>query len=215
MLWRFHGLLPVLKINEEGSKMNDQNSRELSKGKKTLLEFLPLVAFFAAYKFKGLIWATGVLVVASLIAIAVQYAVTRKISKMQIVTTGMIVVFGGLTLYLQDPFYLKIKISIINGLLGLALAVGLFMNKLFLRDMLGTSIQMPDAAWRNLSWRWVLFFFALAILNIVIWQNFSENVWVNFKFYGMTGLTLLFAVANAPFMAKHMPREPQNPSADG
>ena len=196
-------------------KMVVEPRKDLSQGKKTLLEFLPLVAFFIAYKMKGLLWATGILLGATLVTLAIQYALTRKVSKMQLITTGMVVVFGGLTLYLQDPFYFKIKVSIINGLLGAALAVGLFMNKLFLRDMLGASLEMPDRAWRTLSWRWVMFFFFLAALNVVVWQYFSEDTWVNFKTYGLLGLTMLFALANAPFMARHMPKVPADPSADG
>ncbi len=198
--------------------MTTETRRELSQLNKSLLEFAPLVVFFIAYKMNGLLWATGALLVATLLAVTVQYALTRKISKMQIITTAMVVVFGGLTLYLQDPFYFKIKVSIINVLLAVALAVGLLMKKLFLKDMLGSSIDMPDAAWRNLSWRWVAFFFALAILNVAVWQGFSEEVWVNFKAYGLLGLTMVFALVNAPFMAKHIIEKsdkPDKPSADG
>ena len=195
--------------------MTTQTHRELPQLYKTLLEFVPLVVFFVAYKMNGLLWATGALLVATLLAVAIQYGLTRKISKMQLITTGMVVVFGGLTLYLQDPFYFKIKVSIINALLGGALAIGLLLNKLFLKDMLGSSIDMPDAAWRTLSWRWVVFFLALAILNVLVWQGFSEDMWVNFKAYGLLGLTMVFAMANAPFMARHIIEKTDKPSADG
>jgi len=184
--------------------MNDKRQSQLSQGKKTLLEFLPLVAFFITYYKAGLMWATGVLLVCMLLSLIIQYSLTRTVSRMQIVITALVLVFGGLTLYLQDPFYFKIKVSIINGLLAAALVFGLLTNRLFLRDILGSSIVMPNSAWRTLSWRWVVFFLALAVLNIVIWRNFSEPVWVNFKAYGLLVLTMLFALANAPFMAKHM-----------
>ena len=197
--------------------MNDKQQTQLSQGKKTLLEFLPLFAFFITYYKAGLLWATGVLLICVLLALIIQYSLTRTVSKMQITITALVVVFGGLTLYLQDPFYFKIKVSIINGLLSAALVFGLLTNRLFLRDMLGSSVKMPDSAWRTLSWRWVVFFLALAVLNIVIWRNFSEPVWVNFKAYGLLVLTMVFALANAPFMAKHMienePPKPDAPSA--
>ncbi len=195
--------------------MTSETRKQLSQLNKSLLEFSPLVVFFITYKMKGLLWATGALLIATLLAVTIQFALTRKISKMQLITTGMVVVFGGLTLYLQDPFYFKIKVSIINVLLGAALAIGLLMRKLFLKDMLGSTVDMPDAAWRTLSWRWVGFFLALAVLNVVVWQGFSEDAWVNFKAYGLLGLTMAFAMANAPFMARHIVEKPANPSADG
>jgi intracellular septation protein len=197
--------------------MNDKRQSQLSQGKKTLLEFLPLVAFFITYYKAGLMWATGVLLVCMLLSLIIQYSLTRTVSRTQIVITALVLVFGGLTLYLQDPFYFKIKVSIINGLLAMTLVFGLLTNRLFLRDIIGSSIEMPDSAWRTLSWRWVVFFLVLAVLNIVIWRNFSEPVWVNFKAYGLLVLTMLFALANAPFMAKHMveggPPKPGAPSA--
>ena len=114
-----------------------------------------------------------------------------------------------------EPQSVGYQVSIINVLLGAALAIGLLMRKLFLKDMLGSTVDMPDAAWRTLSWRWVGFFLALAVLNVVVWQGFSEDAWVNFKAYGLLGLTMAFAMANAPFMARHIVEKPANPSADG
>ena len=175
----------------------------MSQNKKLILDLGPLLVFFAVYLKFDLIYASAALVIATLIALVVGYALTKKISYMQLITAALVVVFGGLTFYFKDPIYLKIKVSIINILFGSALLVGLWFKKLFLKTMLGEALNLPDDAWRVLTLRWAAFFFALAALNIFIWF-YSEPLWVNFKVFGILGLTALFAVANAPYMAKHM-----------
>jgi intracellular septation protein len=178
----------------------------MSQNKKLILDLGPLVVFFAVYLKFDLIYASAALVAATLIALLIGYSVTKKISYMQLVTAVLVVVFGSLTFYFKDPFYLKIKVSIINVLFGAALLIGLRFKKLFLKSMLGEALSLPDAAWYTLTLRWAIFFFALAILNLLIWF-YSEPLWVNFKVFGILGLTALFAVANAPYMAKHMIEE--------
>jgi intracellular septation protein len=175
----------------------------MSHNKKMLLDLGPLVVFLAFYLKFDLIYASGALVVATLIALAIGYSLTKKISYMQLVTAALVVVFGSLTFYFKDPFYLKVKVSIINVLFGSALLAGLWFKKLFLKTMLGEALSLPDSAWHTLTLRWAFFFFGLAILNLLIWF-YSEPLWVNFKVFGILGLTALFAVANAPYMAKHM-----------
>jgi intracellular septation protein len=187
----------------------------MSPVKKQLLEFGPLLIFFGAYWKLGFIWATGALVAATLATVLILYLVEGKIAKVQVLTTLLVVVFGGLTLYFKDPVFIKIKVSVINLLFAGLLLGGLAYGKLFIREILGQSVAMPDAAWRSLTLRWALFFVALAGLNIFVWQAFSEQVWLTFKVFGMMGLTLLFALANAPFMMKHMTDTDENPSANG
>jgi intracellular septation protein len=195
--------------------MTTNNARTLSPTVKSLLDFLPLVAFFIAYLLKGMLWATGALLVATLIVTAVFYALTGKLSKQQIVTAVLVGFFGVLTLYFQDPAFIKLKVSVINALFGSVLLGGLWFNRLFLSDLLGESIDMPQSAWRTLSYRWAGFFFAMAILNLVVWQQFSDATWVSFKTFGMLGLTFVFAAANAPYMLRHMIAKPDAPSTDG
>jgi intracellular septation protein len=175
----------------------------MSQNRKMLLDLGPLLAFFAVYLKFDLIYASAALVVATVFALAIGYYLTKKISYMQVVTATLVVIFGGLTFYFKDPIYLKVKVSIINVLFGFALLIGLRFKKIFLKTMLGEAINMPDDAWRMLTLRWAVFFFGLAILNILIWF-YSEPLWVDFKVFGILGLTALFAVANAPYMAKHM-----------
>jgi intracellular septation protein len=178
----------------------------MSQNKKMLLDLGPLLVFFAVYIKFDLIYASAALVVATLFALGIGYYLTKKISYMQLVTAALVVVFGGLTFYFKDPIYLKIKVSIINVLFGMALLGGLWFKKLFLKTILGEALALPDEVWRVLTFRWAIFFFCLAALNIIIWL-YSEPLWVNFKVFGILGLTALFAVANAPYMAKHMTDE--------
>jgi intracellular septation protein len=175
----------------------------MSHNRKMLLDLGPLLVFFAVYLKFDLIYASAALVVATLVALAIGYSLTKKISYMQLVTAALVVVFGSLTFYFKDPIYLKIKVTIINVLFGSALLGGLWFKKLFLKVILGEALNLPDEAWRVLTLRWAFFFFGLAALNIIVWL-YSEPMWVNFKVFGILGLTALFAIANAPYMARHM-----------
>lgn len=178
----------------------------MNQNKKLLLDLGPLIVFFVVYLKFDLIYASAALVVATLIALAISYSLTKKISYMQLVTAALVVVFGGLTLYFKDPIYLKIKVSLINLLFGGVLLAGLWFKKLFIKSILGEALNLPDAAWRVLTLRWAGFFIFIAALNIAVWF-YSESMWVNFKVFGILGLTMLFALANAPYMAKHMIEE--------
>jgi intracellular septation protein len=189
--------------------------KKLKQGHKQLLELLPLLAFFIGYMINGMISATAALVVVSVLVIGLIYAIDRTLSKAQIIGVAMVVFFGGLTVYFNDPAYIVAKVSVINILFGLILLGGYFFKRMFIKDLMGEAMTLPDHAWMTLTLRWAGFFFFLAALNLVIWFNFSEKVWAGFKLGGLLGLTLVFAFANAPFMAKHMIDEDTKPSADG
>jgi intracellular septation protein len=184
-----------------------QTEKELPQGLKLALDFAPLLAFFATYKFAGMYWATGVIIALSVISLAIGYALTRKIAKFPLFSTILIAVLGGLTLYLQDDTFVKMKPTAVNLLFAAILGIGLFTNRLFLKDLLGSALNMDESAWKSLTWRWVAFFIFLAGANEFVWRTMSEATWVNFKVFGLMGLTLVFALANAPFMAKHMKQD--------
>jgi intracellular septation protein len=188
------------------------SDKKLKQGHKQLLELLPLLVFFLVYLKKNMVWATGALAIASVLVIGLIYVKDRTLSKAQIIGVMLVVVFGGLTVYFNDPAYLVAKVSVINVLFGLVLLGGYLFKRAFIKDLMGEAMALPDHAWMSLSLRWAFFFFFLAALNLVIWFNFSEKVWAAFKLGGLLGLTLLFAFANAPFMAKHMI---EDKSADG
>jgi intracellular septation protein len=191
------------------------SEKEMPQGLKLALDFAPLVAFFVAYKLGGVYWATGLIIALTILSLIVGYAITGKLAKFPLFSGILITIMGGLTLYLQNDMFVKMKPTAANLIFALILGGGLLSNRMFLKDLLGSAIEMPQTAWRTLTWRWVTFFLVLAGLNEYVWRTMTEATWVNFKVFGLMGLTLVFALANAPFMAKHMQAPDNNPSADG
>jgi intracellular septation protein len=191
------------------------SKKEMPQGLKLALDFAPLVAFFVAYKTGGVYWATGIIIALTIVSLIAGYAITGKVAKFPLFSGILITVMGGLTLYLQNDMFVKMKPTAANIIFALILGGGLLSNRMFLKDLLGSAIDMPQAAWRTLTVRWMVFFLALAGLNEYVWRTMPEATWVNFKVFGLMGLTMVFAVANAPFMAKHMKHDDANPSADG
>lgn len=177
---------------------------KLSQGHKLVLDLGPLLVFFLTNWKLGLLWATAALMAATFVSLTISYYLTRKLNKFALVGAIFIALFGAITLYLQDPWYLKLKVTLIELFFAGLLLGGLRFGRIFIKDMMGEALAMPDEAWRTLTFRWALFFVAMAILNIIIWQAFSDSVWVTFKAFGLMGCTLLFALANAPFMAKYI-----------
>lgn len=191
------------------------DKKELPQGLKLALDFAPLVAFFVAYKLGGVYWATSIIIALTIVSLITGYAMTGRVAKFPLFSGILITVMGGLTLYLQNDMFVKMKPTAANLIFAGILGGGLLSNRMFLKDLLGSAIEMPVNAWRTLTWRWVVFFLVLAGLNEYVWRSMSEATWVNFKVFGLMGLTMVFAIANAPFMARHMPREDEKPSADG
>jgi intracellular septation protein len=190
------------------------SEKEMPQGLKLALDFAPLVAFFVAYKLGGVYWATGIIIALTIVSLIVGYVITSKVAKFPLFSGILITVMGGLTLYLQNDMFVKMKPTAANVIFAGLLGGGLLSRRMFLKDLLGSAIDMPEAAWRSLTWRWVIFFLVLAGLNEYVWRTMSEATWVNFKVFGLMGLTAVFAFANAPFMAKHMKQVDTNPSAD-
>jgi intracellular septation protein len=186
----------------------------MSQARKQFLDFAPLVVFFIANWKAGIFWATGIFMAVSLVVLAYTYFSTGKIAKVPLVSAILVAVFGGLTLYLQDETFIKIKVTLVNGIFCALLLGGLAFGRTFIKDVMGEAIQLPDQAWRTLSLRWGVFFGVMALINEIVWRNFTTDQWVSFKVFGLMGLTLVFALANAPFMAKHMPEDNAKPSAD-
>jgi intracellular septation protein len=129
---------------------------------------------------------------------------TRKVAMVPLVSALFVALFGALTLYLQSDLFIKVKVTLINALFGAVLLGGVAFGKSYLKLIMGEAMKLPEEAWRTLSIRWGVFFFAMAGLNEVVWRSFTTDQWVNFKVFGLLPLTLVFALANAPFMAKHM-----------
>ncbi len=170
---------------------------------KFLLELGPLIIFFLIYKFYGIFTATAVFMVVSLVSLAITWLVYRKISQMQLFTTIIIITLGSITLYLKDPRFVYIKPTIVYLLFASLLLGGLYYKKIFLKTVFEGAFELQDKGWRILTVRWGIFFLAMAILNEIIWRNFSESDWVTFKTFGFLPLTILFTITQAVVIQKY------------
>jgi len=170
---------------------------------KLALDIGPLVLFFAANARFGVFAATAAFMAAVFVALAVSYAMTRHLAIMPLVTAVIVLIFGTLTLVLHNETFIKLKPTIIYVLFGGTLLVGLLLNKPFLSILFDQMFHLTDEGWRKLTWRWVLFFFALAVLNEIVWRNFSTDFWVSFKLFGVVPLTFLFGAAQYPLLTKY------------
>lgn len=170
---------------------------------KLALDLGPLLIFFAANAAFGIFPATAIFMAAMVVVIVAGFAIERKISPMPLVTGAVVLVFGGLTLYLANEMFIKIKPTILYTIFAATLLGGLRFNRLFIKLLLGQSLRLPDFAWRTMTWRWASFFISLAVLNELVWRNVATDTWVAFKVWAIFPLTLLFAFSQTPFIARH------------
>jgi len=170
---------------------------------KLALDFGPLALFFFANNRYDIFVATATFMGAVLVALAISYYLTRHLPIMPVVTAIIVVVFGGLTLFLHDATFIKVKPTIIYALFGAILLGGLVFGKSLLGVVLDSMFQLTDEGWRKLTLRWALFFFLLAVLNEIVWRNTSTNVWVDFKVFGVVPLTFIFGALQVPLLKKY------------
>ena len=170
---------------------------------KPTVEYGPIIAFFVAYKMYDLLTATAVLMAVTTVGLALSYAIARRVPMMSVVTAVIVAVFGGLTLWLNDDRFIKMKPTILEAAFGLILMGGVLFNKLFLKMLLGEALPLEDKGWRTLTIRFALFFFAMAVLNEIVWRNVSEAWWVDFKVFGLPILTFAFMLCQVPMIMRH------------
>ncbi len=170
---------------------------------KLALDIGPLALFVIANAKLGIFVATGSFMAAVVAALLVSYAMTGQWPIMPVVTAIVVLVFGGLTLALHDETFIKLKPTIIYVLFGGTLLGGYIFDKSFLAIVLDSVFHLTEEGWRKLTLRWALFFFALAVLNEVIWRTQSTDFWVNFKLYGFVPLTFVFAAMQYPLLMRH------------
>jgi intracellular septation protein len=191
---------------------------------KLSLELGPLIVFFFANS-RGawiaqkipalaniggpLFIATLLFMIATAIALIVSYALTKTLPIMPLVSGIVVLVFGTLTLYLQDETFIKMKPTIVNTLFGVILLAGLFFGKSLLGYVFGAAFKLDAEGWRKLTIRWGLFFLFLAVLNEAVWRNFSSDFWVAFKVWGTMPITLIFTFLQMPLIMKHSLDEPK------
>ncbi|MGH6770447.1 MAG: septation protein A [Xanthobacteraceae bacterium] len=208
--------------------MTTEAKPQLSPGLKLALDLGPLLLFFVANtrpalfapllapllpasliagEHAGIFVATAVFIPAILVALAVSYALTRHMPVMPLVSAIIVVLFGGLTLFLQNETFIKLKPTIIYVLFGVVLIGGLAFRKPLLGMVFDSVFNLTDEGWKKLTLRWALFFFFMAALNEIVWRNFSTDAWVTFKVFGAVPLTFVFAMTQFSLLQKHAQRD--------
>lgn len=183
---------------------------------KFLFDFFPLIAFYAAYQISksygysdnAIFIATGVIIIATIIQVIYNWFKHRKIVKMHIITAVLVTLFGGLTLILHDPVFIKWKVSIVNWLFGAVFLLSQFIGEKNITErMMASAVSAPAKVWARLNISWAVFFIAVGFLNVYIFKNYSEEIWVDFKVYGLLGLTFVFIIFQGFYLSRYMSDE--------
>ena len=170
---------------------------------KLLIDIGPLAVFFIFYSRSGLQASILPFMIATIIAVLFSYILEKKIPIMPTVGAGIVLLFGGLTIYFDNDVFFKMKPTIINILFAVILYVGILINKPLLKYLLGAALKLEETGWKILTQRWIGFFVALAILNEIIWRTQSTDVWVNFKVFGILPITFIFTMTQFPLIKKY------------
>ena len=171
--------------------------------RRLILDLGPLIVFFAGFKYLGIFGATAAFMAAVLLSLCVGFVLEKRLSPMPLFTAILVVIFGGLTLYLKNDMFIKMKPTVLYAFFGATLIGGLWFKRLFIKYVFAQAFELDETGWRQLTWRWGSFFLLLAVLNEAVWRNASTATWVSFKVWGIIPLIFLFALAQTPFVMKH------------
>ena len=180
---------------------------------KLLFDFFPIILFFVTFKMyddakEGILAATAVIIVATLVQVGISWWKTRRIEPLHLITLALVVLFGGATLVLEDEMFIKWKPSVVNWLFAAGFLGSHFIGrKNLVQRMMDKSIDLPAVIWQRLNFGWVGFFIFLGALNVYVVYNFDTQTWVNFKLFGLLGLTLVFVLLQGIYLMRHMPSE--------
>lgn len=178
---------------------------------KILIDFFPILLFFGAYKFYDIYFATGVLMAATALQMALIYAIDRKLQAMHKITLALILVFGTLTLVLHDDRFIKWKPTVLYAAMAIALAVAVWaMKKNFLKLLLGSQLELPDPVWKRLNIAWIIYCTFMALINGYVAAYYSTEAWVNFKLWGYA-FPLTFIIGQGFYIARYLKSDkPEN-----
>lgn len=180
---------------------------------KFLFDFFPVLLFFIAFKLTddNIYIATAVAIVATIVQAALYWMKHRRLEKMHLITLALLVVFGGATLLLHDEVYIKWKPTVLNWLFGLVFIASHFIGERpVAQRLMARAVSLPQAVWYRLNLAWAVFFIAVGFINLYVVYNFDTDTWVNFKLFGIIGLTLVFILAQSLYIGRHI-----KPDADG
>jgi intracellular septation protein len=169
------------------------------------IDFLPVLVFFVVFFTAGIYWATAAIIAVMVVQIAVTWFVKRTVSKMLLISGGLVVLFGGVTLTLREPIFIQLKFTVVNGLFAIAFLGSHFIGKQTLTErIMGQAMEAPATLWRQLNLMWVANFAILAVANVFVVYNYDMDTWVIFKTAGTIGLTVLTAITQAIWIAVHL-----------
>ena len=171
---------------------------------KSFIDFIPVPIFFVVYKFWGLIPATAAIVICTIASTIIHYMIDRKIAIFPLISAGIICVMGGITIFSQNTTFIKMKPTIVNLVFAIILVGGNLFNKNILKAAMGHSMKLPEAAWKKFAVRWAYLFLLIAIANEIIWRNFPEAFWVNFKVFGILSITIVFMLSQISFLSRYL-----------
>jgi intracellular septation protein len=172
---------------------------------KFLHDLFPVILFFIAYKMYDFYVATAVIIVATIVQVGYGWIKHHKVERMHLITLVLVLVFGGLTLYLKDPLFLKWKPTVVNWLFAIVFLGSHFIGKIPLVErMMRKSVSLPSPIWFRLNIAWTLFFVVMGVVNLYVAFNYTEETWVNFKLFGMMGMTFLFVILQAFYLARYI-----------
>jgi intracellular septation protein len=175
---------------------------------KFFFEFLPILLFFVAYKFYDIYVATAVAIFASVVQVVFLFFKNKKVEKGPLITMALLIVMGGATIYFRNPDFIKWKPSVLNWIFGLIFIGSFWVGKENMcQKLMGKQIELPTHIWVNLNWAWGIFFIFSGCLNIFVAYNYDLDTWVNFKLFGLLGLTLLFIIAQGIYLNKYIKQE--------
>jgi intracellular septation protein len=175
---------------------------------KFLFEVFPVALFFVAIQLWDIFVATAVAIAATFLQVGWLALRRKKIPSMLLASLAIIVVFGGLTLWLRDKTFILWKPTVLYWLFGAVLAGGALLGRNLIRALLSEQMSLPDPVWRRLNWSWVAFFAFMGALNLYVAYNYSEKIWASFKLFGGIGLMLAFVVVQSAFLAKYVEDKP-------
>jgi intracellular septation protein len=175
-----------------------------------VVDFLPVLIFFVAYKIYGMYVATAAIMVAMSIQVSVQWIRKRSVNKMLLASTVLVLVLGAITLALRNPLFLQWKLTVVNWLFAIVFLGSRYIgDKTVVQRMMEHAIELPTTMWRRLNLMWVANFAIIGAANIYVVYHYSEEAWVNFKLYGTIGLTVLMVLVQGIWIARNMPEQEQ------